>query len=105
MHSFNVCRLKLDFDDPAAPVVASEFVGTSITSQAWPQERVNQYLPDNPHILFAESRYRGYTRVEVSDKLWKADLRGMETVQRRDAQCNTLATFVVEDGRAGPLKA
>jgi len=105
VHSFNIGQLKLDFDDPASPVVASEFVGTSITSQAWPQDRVNQYLPDNPHLLFAESRYRGYTRVDLSQKLWKADLRGMETVQRRDASCRTLASFVVEDGRPGPLRA
>jgi alkaline phosphatase D len=100
-----VSQLKLDFDDPAAPVVASEFVGTSITSQAWSQERMNQYLPDNPHILLGESRYRGYTRVEIAPKRWTADLRVMETVQRRDAPCSTLATYVVEDGKPGPLKA
>jgi alkaline phosphatase D len=105
VHSFNVCQLKLDFDEPASPVVASEFVGTSITSQAWPQERVNQYLPDNPHLLYAESRYRGYTRVDLTPKLWKADLRGVESVQNRDAPCNTLATYVVEDGRPGPVRA
>jgi alkaline phosphatase D len=105
VHSFNVCQLKRDFDDPASPVVASEFVGTSITSQAWPYERMLQYLPENPHFLFADSRYRGYTRVEVTPKLMKADLRALESVQRRDAACSTLTTFVVEDGRAGPVKA
>jgi alkaline phosphatase D len=105
VHSFNVSQLKLDFDDPAAPVVASEFVGTSITSQAWAQERLNRFLPDNPHILLADSRYRGYTRVEVTPKLWRADLRAMESVQQPDAACTTLASFVVEDGRAGPSKA
>jgi alkaline phosphatase D len=105
VHCFNVSQLKLDFDDPASPVIASEFVGTSITSQAWPQERMDKYLPDNPHILLGDSRYRGYTRVEVTPQRWTADLRIMETVQRRDAPCSTLATYVVEDGKAGPLKA
>jgi alkaline phosphatase D len=105
VHSFNLCQLKADYDDPRSPVVASEFVGTSITSQAWPQERVDKLLPDNPHIVHAESRYRGYTRVEVRPKLWKADLRGMETVKERDAACRTLAAFVVEDGRPGPVRA
>ena len=85
-------------------MVATEFVGTSITSQGWPQERINEYLPDNPHVLYADSRYRGYVRVELDAKLWKADLRAMQTVQRRDAPCFTLASFVVEDGKAGPLK-
>jgi alkaline phosphatase D len=105
VHSFNVCQLKPDFDDPASPVVASEFVGTSITSQAWPQERINEYLPDNPHLLYAESRYRGYTRVDLGEKLWRADLRGMESVRTREAPCSTLASFVVEDGRPGPQRA
>jgi alkaline phosphatase D len=105
VHSFNVSQLKLDYDDPASPVVASEFVGTSLTSQAWAQQRMNQYLPDNPHILLGDSRYRGYTRVEVTPQRWSADLRIMETVQRRDAPCSTLATYVVEEGKPGPLKA
>jgi hypothetical protein len=29
----------------------------------------------------------------------------MQSVQTRDAPCSTLASFVVEDGRPGPLKA
>jgi alkaline phosphatase D len=105
VHSFNVNQLKLDFDDPASPIVASEFVGTSITSQAWPQERLEPLLPDNPHMLLVDSRYRGYVRVEVTPQRWTADLRAMESVQRRDAACSTLATFVVENGRPGPRKA
>ena len=105
VHSFNVNQLKADFDKPESPTVASEFVGTSITSQAWPQERLNQYLPDNPHMLLVDSRYRGYVRVEVTAERWTADLRAMESVQQRDAGCNTLASYVVETGRPGPQKA
>ena len=56
-------------------------------------------------LLLADSRYRGYVRVELTPRRWSADLRAMETVQRRDAVCNTLASFVVEDGKPGPLKA
>ena len=105
VHSFNVSQMKEDFDNLDSPIVASEFVGTSITSQAWPQERLARYLPDNPHILLADSRYRGYVRVELTRSRWLADLRIMETVQRADASCSTLASYVVEDGRPGPLKA
>jgi alkaline phosphatase D len=105
VHSFNVCQLKTDYDDPASPVVASEFVGTSITSQAWSQERLNQYLPDNPHFLLADSRFRGYVRADVSEKHMQVDLRAMQSVQTRDAPCSTLASFVVEDGKPGPVGA
>jgi alkaline phosphatase D len=105
VHTFYANQLKRDFDNAAAPVVASEFVTTSITSESWPQERLNQYLPDNPHILLAESRFRGYTRVDVTPARMQVDLRGMESVQRRDAPCRTLTSFVVDDGIPGPVKA
>jgi alkaline phosphatase D len=105
IHTFNVSQLKQDFDDPGSAIVASEFVGTSITSQGWRQELLDKYLPDNPHILLADSRHRGYVRVELTPRRWLADLRIMETVQRADAPCSTLASYVVEDGKAGPLKA
>jgi alkaline phosphatase D len=105
VHSFNVADLKLDFDDAQSPVVASEFVGTSITSQAWPQERLNRFLPDNPHMKLMDSRYRGYTRVEVSPGRMSVDLRTLESVQDRESPCATLATYVLEDGKAGPQRA
>jgi alkaline phosphatase D len=105
VHTFHASQLKLDFDDLASAVVASEFVTTSITSQSWDQERLNQYLPDNPHVILADSRFRGYARAEVSAQRFQVDLRAMETVQRRDAACTTLASFVVEDGIPGPVRA
>lgn len=104
-HAFYVSDLKPDFDQPKSPVVASEFVGTSITAaSSWPPERVAQMLPDNPHIKFADNRHRGYVRVEVTPQQWRADLRAMESVQKPDAACSTLASFVVEDGRPGPRR-
>ena len=104
VHSFNVNDLKLDFDDPASPVVASEFVGTSITSQAWPQERLSPMLPDNPHMKLVDSRYRGYVRAELTAQRLRVDLRAMESVTNPDAGCSTLASFIVEDGRPGARK-
>ena len=105
VHMFYVNDLKADFDDPASPVIASEFVGTSITSQAGSQRTVQGWLPDNPHIHLAETRYRGYTRVELTPQRMKVDLRAMDNVTDRNAACRTLASFVVEDGRPGPQKA
>ena len=105
VHMFYVNDLRTDFDDPASPVIASEFVGTSITSQAGSQQSVQRFLPDNPHIHLAETRYRGYMRVELTPRQMKVDLRAMENVTQPDAACSTLASFVVEDGRPGPQKA
>ena len=105
IHAFNVNQLKLDFDDEKAPVVASELVGSSITSQGWAQKRMDALRADNPHILLADSAHRGYVRVELTPGLLKADLRAMEHVRTREAKCGTLASFVVEDSRPGPQAA
>ena len=105
VHLFNVSDLKPDFDDAASPVVASEFVGTSITAQSWAQSRLDPLLAENPHMKLLDSRYRGYVRVELTSERWLADLRAMESVRTPDAACSTLASFVVEDGRPGPQKA
>jgi alkaline phosphatase D len=105
VHAFHVSQLKSDFDDPASPVLASEFVGTSISSQHGGQEWLDKRRPANPHLLFADGRFRGYVRAELAPKRMTVDLRAMESVRTRDAACSTLASFVVEDGRPGPLKA
>ena len=105
VHAFYVNELKTDFDDARTPVVASEFVGTSISSQHGGQQSLDKRRPANPHVLLADGRYRGYTRVDVTPKRMQVDLRAMESVQTRDAGCSTLASFVVEDGKAGPVRA
>ncbi len=105
VHAFYVNQLKADFDDPDSPVMASEFVGTSISSQHGRQDWLDKLRPANPHVLVAESRYRGYTRVDVTPNRMQVDLRAMESVQTSGAACSTLASFVVENGRPGPVKA
>ena len=105
VHMFCANDIKRDFDNPASETVASEIVGTSITSQARPQDSVDKLMPDNPHIRYADSRYRGYTRIELTQGRSTAELRGLENVAKRDSACATIASFIVEDGKPGPQKA
>ena len=65
IHSFFANDLKLDFDNPASPIVATEFVGTSISSHGPPYDLIAPALPDNPHVHFFESRRRGYACVDL----------------------------------------
>jgi len=106
VHSFWVTDLKPDFGDPRSPVVATEFVGTSITSQfRRPQSEVDALLADNPHIRFGNGTRRGYVRMEITRERLRADLRTMRSVSQRSTEADTLATFVVEDGRPGAVRA
>jgi alkaline phosphatase D len=106
VHSFWVTDLKPDFDDEHSPVVASEIVGTSITSQlSRALGRLEALLPDNPHIKFAEGARRGYVRVDLGRDRFRADLQAMRTVAQPQSAVDTLATFVIEDGRPGAVRA
>ena len=106
VHMFFVNEIKRDFNNPRSAVVASEFVGTGITSQAsFTAEMLDRLAPENPHVKLADNRYRGYMRMEVTPKRILADLRGMENTASRDSACTTAASFVVEDGKPGPQKA
>jgi len=101
VHSHWVNDLKQDFDRPDSPTVATEFCGTSITSQAWAQERNLALLPDNPHVRYCSSEKRGYVVMELTPKQCRATLRGIDNEKRRDTGISTQANFVVEDGRPG----
>jgi alkaline phosphatase D len=106
LHSFWVTDLKPDFEDPRSPVVATELVGTSITAQASRTlDQVATLLTESPHIRFAETTRRGYVRVELTPARLRADLRVMRTVAQPQSEADTLATFVVENGRPGALRA
>ncbi len=106
-HAFGVANLHRVFEPPLSRLVASEFSGSSLTSVLKGEgtgERVNDLLQKNPHVKFADGRHRGYVRVELTPKEWRTDLRAMESVAKPDAACTTLASFVVADGRPGPVK-
>ena len=90
--------LKLDNRREHAPVLATEFVGTSITSGAGKYGAFARQLPENPQIRFFESRLRGYTRCTIRPDRWHADLQVVDSITHRDAGVRTLACFVVEDG-------
>ncbi|HEX2116042.1 MAG TPA: alkaline phosphatase D family protein [Alphaproteobacteria bacterium] len=85
--------------------VAMEFCGTSITSQSARQEVFDALLPENPHIRFVDSTYRGYTRMRLTQERCLADIRVVDTVAWRAAPVRTLAAFAVENGRLGVQKA
>ena len=104
-HMYWVCDTPLDVDNPQSPVVASEICGTSITSRTLvPSWTLGALLDENRHIRYANTAHRGYTRIDLTRGNLTADLRAMESVDTRDARCNTLASFIIEDGRPGPKR-
>ena len=104
-HAYFANDLKLDFDDAAAPVVATEFVGTSISAYGLPYNVVAPLLPDNPHIRFFESRRRGYVSVDLERAQMRLRMRVISDPTDPKAEISTLQTFAVEAGHPGVVAA
>ncbi|MDX3095005.1 alkaline phosphatase D family protein [Streptomyces sp. ME19-03-3] len=100
-HTHWVNDLTTDFDDPHAPVVATEFVGTSISSGAGWDADVRAGLVANPHVKFYNGTYRGYVMCEVTPERWRADLRIVLKGDDAASPAFTIAAFEVRDGIPG----
>jgi alkaline phosphatase D len=94
-------ELKIDFDDLDSPNVATEFVGTSISSGGNGFDRpkyLDQLIEENPFVKFHNSE-RGYVACDVTPEIWRTRYRTVEYVDRPDAPIQTRAEFVVEANR------
>lgn len=103
-HSTFVNDIHADFDADDSPVVGSEFVGTSISSNGDEAVYGPYYGPMikyNPHIQFFDGDRRGYFRCHVDSRRFAADLQIVDTVSRPDAPESTYASFAVENGTPG----
>jgi alkaline phosphatase D len=91
-----------DFRNLDDPPVATEFMGTSISTNGDPvaPRTVFGGDPNNPHILFNNNN-RGYVRCTLTPNAWTSEFRKVTKVEEPDAPASTLATFVIENGRAG----
>jgi alkaline phosphatase D len=105
VHSHYVADLKADFDDPASPVVATEFCGSSISSRSIEQSRLDAALPWNPHIRYGRSDQRGYMRFALQRDLLQAQIMVVENIEDPASVVRTAARFVVEAGRPGAVPA
>jgi alkaline phosphatase D len=102
VHQNFVRNVPPDYINFEAPPVATEFVGTSISSGG---DRVLNTVfggnANNPHLRFQDNHH-GYVRCTVTPDLWRADYRVVPTVLAPDdGGIGTLASFVVEQGQAG----
>lgn len=101
-----VYDIKKDYSDPASPTVATELLGTSISSEGdpfIPQTRFDGSVK-NPQLRFFDN-HRGYIRCTVERERVTADFRAVSTVTARTAAVSTIATFVVDDGKPGAHRA
>jgi alkaline phosphatase D len=103
IHSNWVNELRVDDRQAESPIVATEFVGTSISSGGKGTdnpELAAKLKNKNPGLKFVNGE-RGYVRCIVTPQQWQADYVVCEDVTRADGPITLRARFVVEAGKPG----
>jgi alkaline phosphatase D len=103
IHAFVVSGLHRKAANADTPLVASELVTTSISSQGVPQNMLDAWAARTPNLMIANSQYRGYLRLDLARERLQADLVAMDSVKKAGAGARTLRSFVIEANRPGPI--
>ncbi len=107
IHSNWVNDLRVDDRKPEMPIIATEFVGTSISSGGNGTDRPRNHdalLAENPCLRFHNAQ-RGYMRCTLTPSTWRTDYMVIDFVDRPGGTVSTRASFVVEAGQPGALTA
>jgi alkaline phosphatase D len=105
IHSHWVADLKTDFGNPLSPTVATELVGTSISSSGLPEgsnDVVRAALAvTNPHIRYVEGERRGIAFCHVTPDRWLLTYRVVDDPTSATSPLSTLTRWQIQRGTAG----
>lgn len=102
-HAFWANDLKPDFDDEKAPAVATELIGSSITSHGPDYDATMKIVRQNPHVRFFESRRRGYAIADLTPERMETRLQIVTDATDPASPKETLARIMIETGKAGAI--
>ena len=88
---------------PSDVVRGTELVGTSISSSFEPTlaDVAEQLIAALPHVRWADTRHRGYTRCDVDRHQLVARFQQVASVLQAESPVSTGTTWTVEDGVLG----
>ena len=101
VHRHVAAELRVVPNDPQSPVVASEFVGGSVTARGGSEAAMARMRRDNPDVLHARADQRGHALFDITAKTMQCEFRATPHPVQADAVFSTQARFVVESGQAG----
>ena len=104
VHMNVAAHLRMVHNDPQSPVLASEFVTTSITSRGMGEKAVATIRDSNPDVLHARADERGYTAITVSPDQLRCDFKTTAFPAGSENGFKTQASFVVHKDTPGPQK-
>ena len=104
VHMNVAAHLRMTPNDPNAPVLASEFVTTSLTSRGMGDKALATIRDSNADLLHARADERGYAAISVTPQALRCDFITTAFPAGSDSSFKTQASFVVHKDEAGPQK-
>ena len=102
VHCNVAAPLRLESNNPQSPVVASEFVTTSITSRGLGDKPSALIRESNADLLHYRADERGYSLITVTPDDVRCDFRTTRFPAGSEPGFKTQASYVVKRGVAGP---
>jgi alkaline phosphatase D len=91
-----------DPDDLATAPLATELVGTSISSSFPVPDLVESTIGSLPNVRYVNARQRGYVVCTVRRAQLQAEFKVVRTVDRPQSALDTDAVWIVDDGEPDP---
>jgi alkaline phosphatase D len=105
IHAFIAGNVGAVPEQPDSDPLATEIVATSISSDGRPPQQLDGWLKENPNLLLAEGRYRGYVALRLSPQRLQADLMALDDHDNPESTQRVLQSLVVEAGVPKLLRA
>ena len=101
VHMNVAAQLRLQPNDNQSPIIASEFVTTSITSRGMGDKVLSVIRDNNPDLLHARADERGFALLHVTPEQVRCDFRTTPFPAGSVPGFKTQASFVVRRDEAG----
>jgi alkaline phosphatase D len=101
VHRHMAAQLRAQGNQRNSPVVAGEFVCSSVTSHGVSEAVMALMRSSNPDIVHGRSDERGYALIDVTPGAATCEFRATPFPAKADVRLTTQARFAIEDGRPG----
>lgn len=104
VHRHVAARLRRQANQPNSPVIASEFVTSSITSKGLSEWLNDHVQAGNPDILHCRSDERGYALLDITPTHTRCTFRATDHPVTQHARMRDQARYVITAGVPGPRR-
>lgn len=98
IHAFVAGNVRAIPEQPDSALLATEIAATSVSSDPRPPQQFEEWRAENPDLLLAEGRWRGYALLRLSAQRLQADLMAIDDRDNASSGQHLLQSLVVESG-------